>query len=122
MRVSAKPKAASLFHMHNQAHGRMDVTADLEGAGAREGFVKNFAGPLLLGIEHAVDIDLMDETVLIGEGEVFASGNGHFARAKGAALLGDHTITFRGRGRSRQKQQEQEKLSHGASPGHQTSF
>ena len=85
--------------MHNQAHGGMDVATHLEGPGARKGFVKHFAGRLLLGIEQPIDIDLMDETVLVGEGDAFIAGDGDFPGPESAAAGGqEHGETL---GRSR---------------------
>ena len=56
---------------------------------SRKGFGKILARGLFVGIEQARDINLMDEFVLVGEGQRLAPIDGDLAGMKGAALLRD---------------------------------
>ena len=65
---------------------------DLEGAGGRKGFSNILAGVSLVAIETEIlglRIDLMDEFVIIGEGQTFAPVDGDLAGMKGTTLLDD---------------------------------
>ena len=63
---------AKLTDVHDQPHFRVNMAMDLEGSRLRKVFSKNFARILLIRVKHARDEDLMDEIVLIGEGQGLA--------------------------------------------------
>ena len=94
----------------------MDVAAHLEGAAFGKGLINVLARGLLLGIEQTVDIDLMDETVLIGEGEGFVAIDGHFGGTKGATLLRHGVGGVGGHGRAGQEKEGEKQLPHRHSP------
>jgi hypothetical protein len=92
----------------------MDVAAHLEGARGGKGFTEILARRLFLGIELAIDIDLMDETVLVGEGQGLAATDGHFCGAKGASLLGDGMASVCSHGQAWEEEKEGEEFTHGS--------
>ena len=91
------PGMASLY-VHNQLHFGVNVTADLEGAGGRKAFGKILARGLLIGVEQTGGINLMNEFVIIGEGQRFALVDRHFAGVEGPAALNDGMRAVRGPG------------------------
>jgi hypothetical protein len=75
--------------MNDQLHLGMNVAVHLKGAHARKAFGKIFTWGPFLGIEQADREDLVDEFVIVGEGEGFAAIDRHFNRMKGSAALDD---------------------------------
>ena len=70
----------------------MDVTADLEGSYFRKGLDNIFARIFLFAIKAKslpVGINLVDEFVIVGEGEAFAAVDRDLAGMKGASFLDD---------------------------------
>ena len=80
---------------------------DLEGARLRKVFGKIFARGLLFGIEQADHENLMDEFIVIGEGEGLAAIDGHLGWPKGPAALDNGVGRIRGKDRAAQSREEQ---------------
>src|ERR1700761_137768 len=78
-----------LFDVHDQLHFGMNMTAHLEGSRLRKAFGKILAGGALVGIEQSHDEYLMDEFIVVGEGQRLAMVDSDFGRTKGPTLLHD---------------------------------
>src|SRR3954469_3222092 len=91
---------AGLFNAHYQLHFGVDVAADHKGPAIRKGFGNILARILLVGVEgetRRLDVDLVDEVVIVGEGQAFATIDADLGRAEGAAFL-DDGVRLVGRG------------------------
>src|SRR5579862_4813325 len=103
--------------MDDEKHLGVDMAAHLKSSGSREFHHDILAGLLFVGVEVQdvrLDVDLMDEFVLIGEGERIALGNGHLARMKGPALLDDRMAVIGERHASDEQDRDQgeDRVSH----------
>jgi hypothetical protein len=78
-----------LLNVHHQLHFGVDVAADLEGSRLRKGFGNILARGSLIRVEQTGDVNLMDEFVVVGEGQRLPVIDRDLAGAKGPPLLGD---------------------------------
>src|SRR6185312_8414354 len=96
------------------------MAADLEGPGLCKGFGNILARVLLVAVEgetRPLDIDLVDEVVIVGEGQAFTAVDGDFGGTERAALLDDGMGLVGGKGRHRQQYEQGQTGSHQAGTG-----
>src|SRR5690242_2912759 len=97
----------------------MDMAADLKGPGRRKGFGNILARIAFIAVEgkaRRLDIDLVDELVIVGEGQAFAPVDADLGGTKGAALLDDGVGLVSGKGRTCEEDQKQKSSHHTATP------
>jgi len=105
----------ALLYVDHQLHLGVDVAVDLEGSGGRKGFGNVLARVLFVAVEteaRPLRIDLVDEVVVVGEGEAFTVGNRDLARMKGTALLDDGVRFVRGEGWQGRQQEKRKQFFH----------
>src|SRR6185437_4912260 len=115
LKKGQKTRYMPLFDMHHQPHLGVDVAADLEGSRRCKGFGNILARITLIAVEGKagrLDIDLMDEIVIVGEGQALAAIDIDLARVKGPALLDDGMRFVCGEGCSGKKHEKQEQFFH----------
>ena len=91
------------------------MAADLEGARLGKAFGNILAGRTLIAVEVeivSVDIDLMDELVIVGEGQRFTLVDGDLGGAEGPALLNDGMRVVREGGNGHDDEQGDQYLPH----------
>jgi hypothetical protein len=101
-----------LLDVHDQLHFGMDVAAHLEGSRVRKAFGKILARGSFVGIEQTRNEDLVNELVIVGEGQRLAAIDGDFGGAKRPALLHDGMGVIRERRNGRKDNKCNKKVFH----------
>jgi hypothetical protein len=101
-----------LLDVHDQLHFGMDVAAHLEGSRFRKAFAKILARGSFVGIEQARNEDLVNEFVIVGEGQRLAAIDGDFGGAKRPALLHDGMGVIRESGQGREDKKGNQNFLH----------
>src|SRR4051812_31964954 len=93
----------------------MDVAANLEGPRRRKGFGNILARVPLVAVEgkaRRLNVNLVNELVIVGEGQAFAATDADFGGSESPAFLGDSVGLVGGEGPSRNKQEKREQFFH----------
>src|SRR3569833_2735618 len=104
-----------LFDVNKQFHHGVDVAADIEGSRRRKGFGNILARVPLIAVEgkaRRLDINLIDELVIVSEGQAFATVYIDLRGAEVAAFLNDGMGLVGGKGRGRNEQEQREQFFH----------
>src|SRR5579863_8648197 len=92
MPVAVEAAGSTLLYVHDELHLGVDMAVDLEGPRRGKGFGNILARILFVAVKAetgTLGIDLVDEVVIVGEGQAFTPVDADFAGVKGAALLDD---------------------------------